>query len=85
MVVWSSALRSIVQPGLTRILSKPGAVQTIVQNGKHIFCVQIKWKNYAFYGIYGKLLVMQSNHRGCLFDINLRLSQTNTNVNKLFN
>ncbi|XP_055319673.1 NADH dehydrogenase [ubiquinone] 1 beta subcomplex subunit 5, mitochondrial isoform X2 [Sitodiplosis mosellana] len=32
MVVWSSTIRSIAQPSLTNILSKPGAIQAICKN-----------------------------------------------------
>lgn len=41
MVVWSSTLKSIAQPGLANILSKPGALQAFYKHGK-CFCVMAK-------------------------------------------
>lgn len=74
MVVWSSALRSIAQPGLTSILSKPGTVQAIVKNGKYselMGKVEEEKTAQLFVKSSVQFLVMQSVHLDVIvcFDI----------------
>lgn len=80
MVVWSSTLRSIVQPGLAGIATRPGIFQAVLKNGKHILCYN---ENCAIDRC-STGSVMQSNYHQLVIFWHNWFRFDSTNINKQF-